>query len=427
MKTRSHTTLTWMFMLMLLTCISKAGADTSFANFDARAQKGERLTVVFFGASLTWGANATDPSTTSYRAVMADRLQDKYPKSSFKFYDAAIGGPGSQLGVFRLDRDVLRRKPDLVFVDFTANDDITSNNADHSASYEAIIRRLVAEAKVPVVQVLFPFKWNASATDTKGMPRHAINLAIGKAYGTPVGDAVTLVQQRIKEGKVKADELWDTDPVHPGDEGYKLFAEAAWNGFEEGVAQKMVPAAPEKMLNADTYTHASRVRISSLYEKGKLPGGWSIGKPSLGAAFHDAVMSRWLDDVVVAKNYVNVKGADGKETSTPVTPARIKAKFNGSVLMLFGEETLDSGTYRVYIDGVAVTRMVKGKTTDIFDASARNFGGSRHHTQEIAIGLDATKEHTVEIEPVFVEGQHQELRIESICVAGGKATVTPAD
>ena len=51
----------------------------SFADFDARAKAGDRLNVVFFGASLTWGANASDPVETSYRAVMRDRFEVHYP------------------------------------------------------------------------------------------------------------------------------------------------------------------------------------------------------------------------------------------------------------------------------------------------------------------------------------------------------------
>jgi acyl-CoA thioesterase I len=34
-----------------------------------------------------------------------------------------IGGTGSQFAAFRLERDVFARKPDLVFIDFTINDD----------------------------------------------------------------------------------------------------------------------------------------------------------------------------------------------------------------------------------------------------------------------------------------------------------------
>jgi len=50
---------------------------TSFESFDQRARAGQRLNVVFFGASLTWGANASDPLKTSYRANVANMLEAK--------------------------------------------------------------------------------------------------------------------------------------------------------------------------------------------------------------------------------------------------------------------------------------------------------------------------------------------------------------
>ena len=67
--------------------------------------------VVFLGGSLTWGAGASDPMQTSYRALMGKKLQAFYENYRITSHDAAIGGTGSHLGVFRLDRDVLRHKP----------------------------------------------------------------------------------------------------------------------------------------------------------------------------------------------------------------------------------------------------------------------------------------------------------------------------
>ena len=180
--------LIWMVVCVAALAQTPAGA-TSFAEFDRRAREGERLNIVFFGASLTWGANATDPMQTSYRAVVARRLEAAYPKAHFRFHDAAIGGTGSQLGVFRLDRDVLRHRPDLVFLDFSANDDINSANPETLASYEAIVRRMLLEARTPVVQVIFPFKWNVAAGNTDGMKRRDAHLAIAAAYNIPAGVA----------------------------------------------------------------------------------------------------------------------------------------------------------------------------------------------------------------------------------------------
>jgi hypothetical protein len=41
---------------------------------------------------------------------------------------------------------------------------------------------------------------------------------------------------------------------------------------------------------------------------------------------------------------------------------------------------------------------------------------------EVARGLDPNVPHVVEIVPLFEEGKDQEVRLESICVAGGAAT-----
>ena len=214
---------------------SRAADGPSFADFDRRARAGERLTVVFFGASLTWGANATDPGLTSYRAIVGQRLTQDYPQAHFTFRDGAIGGTGSQLGVFRLDRDVLRHRPDLVFLDFSANDNIYADDDETLASYEAIVRRILLEAKCPVVQVIFPFKWDAAAGKLPGMKRRGAHYAIAKAYNTAVGDAIALVVDRVRAGQTTLDAIWPADGVHPGDAGYSLFADAACDAFHEAV------------------------------------------------------------------------------------------------------------------------------------------------------------------------------------------------
>ena len=95
------------------------------------------------------------------------------------------------------------------------------------------------------------------------------------------------------------------------------------------------------------------------------------------------------------------------------------------MIMLFGEETIKSGKYHVYIDGKLAKRDIGyGKTDEVFDASSIKMGGNRQHAQVLAAGLDPAIEHSLRIEPDFDPTLEQELRIESICVAGGDAKVT---
>jgi len=407
---------------VLLLAVTTVGAQAlrtaSFAEFDKRAQHGETLRVVFFGASLTWGANATDQALTSYRARVQDALETRYPRAHFKCYDAAIGGTGSQLGVFRLNRDVLSRKPDLVFLDFTANDDIGSADPETLASYESIVRRIILEAQAPVVQMIFPFGWNTNQGTLTGFARREAHLALATDYHTVAGDAVALSIERVKSGQTTVAKIWPSDWVHPGDAGYQLFADAAMMAFSRAVQQKLVCQAPANMRYAATYMTNARVRISTL---GPLPTGWTAATPSLTAAWHDGLMSRWLDDVVVASNRAHQPNA----APLTVAPERLKVNFIGSMVMLFGEETVKSSKYHAYLDGKLITYTPWGakEPIDLYDASAAKFGGNRQHAQPLATGLDATVPHTLEIEPVFDEKVEQELRLESICVAGGKARV----
>ena len=84
----------WMYDARL-----RRSSAVSFAAIDQRARAGEPLTVVFFGASLTWGANATDPQLTSYRGLMMQHLRERYPRCPFTFFDAFVRNGGYVAGV----------------------------------------------------------------------------------------------------------------------------------------------------------------------------------------------------------------------------------------------------------------------------------------------------------------------------------------
>ena len=410
-------------LIAVLTVLNvSAGGMTapSFAEFDQRAKAGERLNVVFFGASLTWGANATDPQMTSYRARIAQRMEAAYPQAHFTFHDAAIGGTGSQLGVFRLDRDVLSHEPDLVFLDFSANDGITTATPGTLASYESLMRRIITDAHAPLVQMIFPFGGDVQSADFAKMHRRTAHHALSKAYNTPVGDAIALAVERVHSGATTLGNLWPNDWVHPGDAGYQLFADAGWAAFQDGVKRQLVCTAPDTMLHAGTYMNNARVRISSL---GELPAGWRRGAPNLISAFYDMLMSRWLDDVVIASNRMETINADGKTSIVSREIARLTVKFRGTMVMLFGEGTMKSAKYRVYIDGKPATGMAPGGFDSASLSSRAN--GNTHHTQIIAENLDSNTDHTLEIELILSPDLEQELRLESICVAGGDAKVFP--
>ena len=369
-----------------------------FARFDRLAHEGATLNVVFLGGSLTWGARATDPQLTSYRAQISTRLRKYYPKAQFWFWDAAIGGTGSQLGVFRLERDVLSRKPDLVFLDFTINDGpFNPVTDDKLASYEAVLRRILLETRAPVIQMLLAVKADAAGTAPPRLldPYHK---KISEAYGTGLGDVVAYAREKVLAGEADPDACWPYPPdtTHPGDKGYTLYAETAWEAYLDSVRRCRVAHVPEKMLHPDTYMSSRRQRLSQV---GPLPQGWKAGLPTpLGVAF-DFYMSRWLDDVCIA-----APGA-----------APLRVPFRGSVALLFGEASATSGKFLAKIDGEPVVSEQGPK--GIYTAT--NAGGFMFLLRVLSEKLDPAREHVLEIIPQLEPGQ--ELRIESLCSAGWTA------
>ena len=84
-------------------------------NFLAKAAtEGAELKVAYLGGSIT--------AQNGWRVKTLAHFRKEHPRAKFTEINAAIGGTGSDLGVFRLQQDVLSKQPDLVFVEFAVND-----------------------------------------------------------------------------------------------------------------------------------------------------------------------------------------------------------------------------------------------------------------------------------------------------------------
>ena len=92
-------------------CHPRAGLP----NFIAKSNTvGASIKIGYLGGSIT-AQNGWRPKSLAY-------FQKAFPKAEFSEINAAIGGTGSDLGVYRLRQDVLDHRPDLLFVEFAVND-----------------------------------------------------------------------------------------------------------------------------------------------------------------------------------------------------------------------------------------------------------------------------------------------------------------
>jgi len=110
-----------------------------------RALASGRLTVGFVGGSITTGMvpyNWPEPVTAWFN--------ERYPHVRLIVENAGIGATGSQLAVFRAQRDLIGRGCDLVFVEFAVNDSGLETDA-RMRSREGLLRKLLASGTTDVL------------------------------------------------------------------------------------------------------------------------------------------------------------------------------------------------------------------------------------------------------------------------------------
>lgn len=124
---------------------------TRFKNCMRRAAVGERLTIGFFGGSITQGCAATEHEKAYPRRVF-DWWKRTFTHAEFSYVNGGIGGTNSHFGVSRIWQDLLMYQPDFVVLDFSVND--KAEEEFYQETYEGVIRRILTCQSKPALLIL---------------------------------------------------------------------------------------------------------------------------------------------------------------------------------------------------------------------------------------------------------------------------------
>jgi hypothetical protein len=135
-------------------------------NFFRKAQTiGAELKIGYLGGSIT--------AQNGWRVQTLAHFKKANPHAAFTEINAAIGGTGSDLGVFRVQQDVLSKGPDLLFVEFAVNDwsatDTTSSQSWRLEQYSLLSSSSQFFIKSPITSKPCCFKSQA-VTDESTPP-----------------------------------------------------------------------------------------------------------------------------------------------------------------------------------------------------------------------------------------------------------------
>ena len=191
-------------------------------NAQYRLKVEKRLTVGFIGGSIT------DNTTNGYgwRPRAVEYLRTHYPDAEITEIQAAIGGTGSEFGMYRCEWDLISGAPDLVFIEFALNDSgdfYPDGEPVSGACTETIIRKL--REKLPYTEIVLTFTLNKGIRDgmDSGRPYASrdAQTALARVYGLPtvnIGDAMWRAVKHEYGGDWIP--LTKGDCVHPNETGY---------------------------------------------------------------------------------------------------------------------------------------------------------------------------------------------------------------
>lgn len=203
-----------------------------------QARSGEKTTIAYIGGSITEGVGTN--AATCYARLSYEFFRDTYGTGdNVEYVNAGLSGTPSNLGVLRLQRDVLDYTPDIVFVEFAVND---SQDDIAKESYESLVRTVLEQDNAPAVVLLF----NTTAT---GYTAQKHMKEIGEYYALPMISAADALTVEFDEGRMTWED-YSNDQSHPNTVGHELLCEFIANMYtsaesSEDMGEYTIPIVPK--------------------------------------------------------------------------------------------------------------------------------------------------------------------------------------
>ena len=191
-----------------------------------KLKRGEEITYVALGGSITEGAWASSPEFR-YANLLVKWMKEKFPSGKVNFVNAGIGCTGSIVGVHRLDRDVLCYNPDFVTVEYSVNEREGDTTVEF---YDNLVNNILNHPSLPAVLCV-------GLTCGNRVTAQNSHIKIAKHYDLPYISYHNAVWPRIERGEFEFKDL-TPDDVHPNNTGHALVAGLVTDYFENIINKK---------------------------------------------------------------------------------------------------------------------------------------------------------------------------------------------
>ena len=191
-----------------------------------RLETGEgSVRIIVFGDSLTDGWGPEDGKTEGFVPVFARAIRAQYPDCEIEVI--AAGGPGdtSEVGLIRVGREVVRREPDLVVLQFGGND---QGFGRKPADLETDLGELIETVTDPPTSAVCIVAANPFNDPAPGSTFVAATHRAAKRFGVPVADFDQALHDADRDHRGPF--AWES---HPAARGHLLMARELLRTWDE--------------------------------------------------------------------------------------------------------------------------------------------------------------------------------------------------
>jgi hypothetical protein len=181
-------------------------------------EQNSQLTIGFIGGSIT----DARPRHNWPEAVTA-WFVETFPNASITVENAAIGATGSELAVFRAERDLINRGCDIVFVEFAVNDKDEVPDK-RMRTREGLIRKLLEDQNRDLV-LTYTYSQDMYTPMLEGRTPDTIAdfERLAEHYGISSVWMGLYAMEEVKKGRMRWEE-WLPDGLHPTSRGSLSYA-----------------------------------------------------------------------------------------------------------------------------------------------------------------------------------------------------------
>lgn len=189
------------------------------------------VTIGFIGGSIT-----DSDSGLRWPEYVIGWFSNNYPAVRFYIENAAIGATGSDLAVFRAERDLISRGCDIVFIEFAVNDN-NETKEKRMRSREGLIRKLLREERDVVLVYTYCQEMYESIINNEVPDSIKEFEELAEYYSISSVWMGLNAFKEVRQGMMKWEE-WLPDGLHPEYRGSYCYAQSVIAYLQKELMEK---------------------------------------------------------------------------------------------------------------------------------------------------------------------------------------------